>query len=136
MIDEHRRFNLVTLSGAPIEVEVNWNDSEKISNSKVLRFCIADKKYDVDIKDLTSLLVLIGDVSVKKDLIPTKITRARKLQRMLAFEWRASRPYKKGELISVHAPWIDTQTDVEDVLSGAVKKHLKEDKSIKLIEKP
>ncbi len=130
MIEEHRRFNLGLLDGSSIEIEVNFDKSDKVSNSKVLRLFIGDKKYDVIAKDLVSFLILVGDVSVKKELVPAKITKVRKTQRLLQYKFKASKDYRKGEEITVNAPYIDTHTDVEEILSGAVKNALKNKSSI------
>lgn len=125
MIDDHRRFRIGLLDGGHIEVEVNFDKSDKVSESKVLRLFIDGKTFDVIAKDLVSFLVLVGDVGVKKDLIPAKITKVRKQQRLLRYSFKASKDYKKGEVITVDAPYIDTHTDVEEVVAGAVKNALK-----------
>lgn len=124
-IDEHRRFRLGLLDGGSIDIEVNFDKSDEVSNSKVLRLFIGDKTYDVIAKDLVSFLILVGDVSVKKELVPAKITKIRKTQRLLQYKFKASKDYRKGEEITVHAPYIDTHTDVEEVLAGAVKDAMK-----------
>lgn len=126
---DHQRLKLALLDGGHIEVEVNFHDNEKIKDSKVLRFFIDGKQYDIKTKDVRDLLLIVGSTSIAKDLIPVKITHVRKLERMLQYEFKASKDYKKGESITVVAPFIDTHTDVEEALSGAVK-HLAKGKRI------
>lgn len=130
MMEEHNRLRLALLDGGHIEVEVNFDMSEKIRNSKILRFFIDGKKYDIKTKDIRDLLLIVGDVSIAKDLLPVKLTRVHKLQRMLQYEFKASKDYKQGDLITVVAPFIDTHTDTEEALSGAVKNALKNKKLI------
>uniref|UniRef100_A0A6H1ZHM7 Uncharacterized protein n=1 Tax=viral metagenome TaxID=1070528 RepID=A0A6H1ZHM7_9ZZZZ len=132
MINDHRRFNLATLDGGHVEVEVNFHDGEKIKDSKVLRFFIGNKQYDIKTKDIVDLLLAVGSVNVKKDLLPVKVTRVRKLQRMLQYEFKASKDYKRGEVVTVVAPFIDTHTDVEEALSGAVKNIVKNKSQFKI----
>lgn len=121
MLDEHRRLNLALVDGGHIEVEVNFEAPEKRGGSKVMRFFIGGKTYDIKTKDIRDLLLVVGDVDIKKDLIPVRVSRVRKLERMLQYEFKASKDYKKGEPITVVAPFMDTHTDVEEMLSGAVK---------------
>lgn len=128
MLSEHQRLNLALLDGGCIEVEVNFDKHDE--TSKVLRFFVAGKQYDIKTKDLRDLLLIAGDISIKKDLLPTKLTRVRKLERLLQYEFKASKDYKKDEMITVIAPFIDTRTDIEEVLSGAVEKKLKDRKLI------
>lgn len=128
MLSDHQRLNLALLDGGCIEVEVNFDKHDEMS--KVLRFFVAGKQYDIKTKDLRDLLLIAGDISIKKDLLPTKLTRVRKLERLLQYEFKASKDYKKDEMITVIAPFIDTRTDIEEVLSGAVEKKLKDRKLI------
>lgn len=130
MIDTFQRFRLGLLNGGYIEAEVNFDKSEEVKDSKVIRLYVGGKTFDILTKELTAFLVLVGDVATKKKLLPVKMTTVRKLQRMLVGEFMASRDYRKGEKITYRFPWIDTQTDVEEVLSGAVAKHLKAKKII------
>ena len=130
MIDDYRCFRLGTLNGGDIEIEVNFAENEEVSNSKVLRLKIDGKKYDVPTKDLVSFLLLVGDVNVKKDLMPAKITRVRKLQRMFQYVFKASKDYKKGEEITGVFPYVDMHTDIEEALAGAMKNNKTAKKSI------
>ena len=104
-----------------MEVEVNWSDNEKVKNCGLVRFKIADKDVEIDRKDLMALMILIGDSDDQKKMLPMKMSTVRKMERLLTFEWLASRNYQKGEKITVKAPWIDTHTDAEEMISGALK---------------
>lgn len=130
MIDEHRRFRLGLLDGGSIEIEVNFDKTDAVSDSKVLRLFIDGKTFDVIAKDLVSFLVFVGDVNTKKDLMPAKITRVHKTQKLLRYKFKASKDYRKGEEIEVNAPYIETHSGVEDLVSGALKNALKNKSSI------
>ena len=121
MLEEYRNFRLKTAGGDTVEVEVNWSDNEKDKNCGLVRFKIADKDVEIDRKDLMALMILIGDSADQKKMLPMKMSTVRKMERLLTFEWLASRNYQKGEKITVKAPWIDTHTDAEEMISGALK---------------
>jgi len=118
MIDEHRNF-VIDGEGGTMEVEVNWNG--KVGQCEKLRLRIGNEELIVDKDKLVSLLMLLGTESEQKKLTPMKLTRVRKLERMLTFAFKATKDYKKGEPITVKAPWIDEVPDVEEVFAGNVK---------------
>lgn len=72
--------------------------------------------------ELVSLLLIVGSAEVHQKLLPIKLTNVRKAQRMLGFEWISPREYRKGEKITVQAPWIDEIVTEDEVFSGAIKR--------------
>ena len=121
MLNEHRTFKLKAASGETVEVEINWSDNLKVKDCGLVRFKVGDEEVELQRNDLASLMMLLGNAEEQKKMMPMKLTKVRKLERMLTFEWQASKDYKKGEKVTVKAPWIDTATDVEEVLQDAVK---------------
>jgi len=122
MLDEHRVLRLKTEGGEEVEVEINWSDHKKVKNSEMLRFRIDGKEYDIKRKELMALMLLVGSADDQKKMMPTRVTNVKKLERMLVFEYKATRDYKKGEVVHIKAPWIDEIPDYEEVLAGNVKK--------------
>lgn len=127
MIDEHRVLNLEGEDGI-IEVEINWN--ETVSGCRMLKLSFNGEEVIVDRDRLVSLLMLIGTESDQKKMMPMKLTRIRKMERMLTFSFNASKDYRKGEPITIKAPWIDEVPDVEEVFAGNVKARKKNPLSV------
>lgn len=122
MIEGHRILQLRTTKGEKVEAEVNYSTNEKVAGGKVVRFKLGGKEYDIPRSELTTLLLVIGDEATQKKLMPLKTSTVRKVERLLTFRWRATRPYNKGEEIEIRAPWIDTQVTEDEILSGAFLK--------------
>lgn len=122
MLNEHRILNIPCINGGKVEVEVNYSANEKIKNCQILKLTYNKIKMEIKRDDLIALLLLIGSESDQKNLLPIKFNKVRNLERMLTFEWAASRDYKQGEKITVKAPWIDMSTDAEEILSGSIPK--------------
>lgn len=125
MITEHRKFVVKTLEKESIEAEINFSTDKNISDGKVIRFTLGDKQFTVKRDELTSLLMMIGDEQTQKDLIPMKTTHIHKLERMLFFEFPASRDYRKGEKISIKAPWIDETPTEQETFAGKLMRKSK-----------
>lgn len=125
MIDEHRSFQLEGLDGEKIELEVNWSNHKDVKDCQLIKFKLGDNEVTVKRDHFTSLLMMIGRPQDQKKLIPMKLTNIRKLERMLTFEWNASKDYKKGDKITVKAPWIDEVPDVEEIFAGNLEKRKK-----------
>ena len=114
-----REMVLPTMHGGPFVAQVKYMD-EAPDDVVVLRR--GDQKIALKRDDLVGFILSIGDPRDIKKLIPVQRTHVRKLERMLGFEWTASRDYKKGDKIEVRAPWLDVQTDVEEVFADALVK--------------
>jgi len=125
MIEDHRRLCLPLLGGGEIEIEVNFDKSDEVKNSKVLRLFINGKHYDVSAKDLVSFLILVGDLNVKKDLLPIKVTKISTTERMVTATFTASKDYKKGDKITYAAPYRHSHESAEEMVAGAVKNAIK-----------
>ncbi len=126
MLDEHRTLNVPTVSGDKVELEVNFN--EKVSGCKVVRMLYNSEEFDVKKDDLMSAMLVLGSLEDQKKLIPMKLTRIRKMERLLTFEFKAKKPYREGETIRVQAPWIDEVPDVEETMANEIAKKLKRNK--------
>lgn len=123
MIDENRRLTLKKLAGGVLEVEVNWSDSDDICPSKVLRFYDGSNKlFELKREDLEGLLMVLGGEGTMKKLLPIKISRVKKVERLLYMDFKATKDYKKGEIIPIKAPWVDVIPYEEDVYAGNLKK--------------
>jgi len=120
MLKDHRVFNLVSGDGEKVEIEVNWSNHKDVKDCQRLRFKFGDKELDFGRDEIVSILMLAGRSEDQKKLIPMKMTNIRKLERLLTFEWVASKSYQKGDKITVKAPWIDEVPNVEEVFSGNV----------------
>lgn len=120
MIKEHRVFQLVTKSGDNIDVEVNWSNHKDIKDCKLVKLKVGGQELIVEREKLTSLMLLIGSIDDQKKLLPMKMTNIKKLERMLTFDWTASKDYRKGDKITVKAPWIDQVPITEEVFAGNV----------------
>jgi hypothetical protein len=125
MITEHRIFNLDTLDHDKWEVEINYSANPSFTNAQVLRFKRKGEVFEVKRNDLTALLILVGDAETTSKLLPLKKTTIKKMERMLTFEFKAGKDYKKGEKIQVNAPWIDEVPTEEEILSGSLNRKSK-----------
>jgi hypothetical protein len=122
LLSEHRILQLRTTKGEKLEAEVNWSSNDKIKDCQVVRLRMDGKEYDIKRDDLTTLLMVFGDESTMKKLMPLKTNTIRKVERLLTFKWKASRDYQKGEEIEVTAPWIDQVVTEDELMSGNFKK--------------
>lgn len=125
MLNEHRILKGKTADGSDFEMEVNWNENKEVKDSQVVRIRSGDNTLDVKLEDLTQMLMVIGGEGTMKKLLPMKVERVRKMERMLTFEWQAKRDIRAGETLRIQAPWIDTSVDAEEILSGNVNKKTK-----------
>ena len=123
MLEGHRKLVLKTTTNEDIEIEVNYSSNLEVQNCKIMRIRKGDQEFDVKRDDLVSIMLIIGDMETQKKMLPVKMERVRKLERMLHFDFVAKKDYKRGEKIYVSAPWIDVVPDVEEVFSGNVNKN-------------
>lgn len=123
MLSEHRRLQLKTTRGERLEAEVNFSENPKVKDCQVIRFHINGKELDIKRDELVALLMAIGDEGMQEKLLPIKIGTTRKVERMLTFEWQATRNYAKGDTIQVKAPWIDEIPTEEELMAGKLKRH-------------
>lgn len=120
MLEEHRRLRLPRLDGGEFEVEINWSEDPKISESKVLRFHDGERFFDIKRDDLLTLMLVVGDANVQKNLLPMNVRRVRRVERLLQGSFKAKKNYTKGDVIYWQAPWIDEIPIDEEVLSGNI----------------
>ena len=113
------------MDGSDFEFEVNWSTHAKVKDSQQVRIRYNDQTFDVKLEDLTQMLMVIGGEGTMKKLMPMRVERVRKMERMLTFEWQAKRDIRAGETLRIQAPWIDVSTDAEEILSGNVNKKTK-----------
>lgn len=121
MITEHNRFNIPTISGKPIEFEVNWSDAEDVKDSKILKLFINGGEVLVLRDNLTAVIMLLGDADTKRKLLPMERTTIRQAKRLLDLEFVATRAYKKGEKIHAQAWHTDVMEDNEEIYYDAMK---------------
>ena len=121
MIDEHQKLRVQGKTGKDIEIEVNYSDSEKVKGCKVLKMKIGQEESVISSDDLVSIMMIIGNSKQQRKLLPTQVTKVRKMERLLTFQFKAKRKYEVGEVIRIQAPWIDTIPEAEEVLAGALK---------------
>lgn len=125
MITTHQIFRAKTYDGSDIEFEVNFSDHAKVRDSQVVRLRYKDVEIDISQKELVSILMMIGTAENQKKLIPMKLTKIRKMERLLTFDWVSSKDYRKGDKITVTAPFIDTMEENEVVMSGTLDQRTK-----------
>ena len=121
MLNEHRKFQLKTLDGK-LEAEVNWSKEKKVKDCNVIKFTLDDKEFIMKRSELMSLMLLVGSADDQEKLMPMKLSRIKKYETMLTFEFPASRNYKKGEKVLIKAPHIFTIPETEEVIAGNIKK--------------
>ncbi len=122
MIQEHRIFRTKTYDGSDLELEVNWSDHAKVKDCQIIRLRSGDKEIEVERNELVNILMMVGNKENQKKLMPMKLTKIRKLERLLTFEFKAKRTYKEGDIVKVTAPWIDVVPEIEEVFAGNLGK--------------
>src|SRR3990167_7529544 len=121
MLTEHRKLRLKTVDNQMIGVEVNYSKSPKVKDCKMIKLGIDGKEYEVERKELMSLMLIIGDKEVQSKLLPIKVEKIRKYETVLGFDFTASKDYKKGDKISVSAPYIVSIPETEEMFAGNLK---------------
>lgn len=123
MIDEHQFVQIQDKSqNRFLEMEVNWNDTENVKGCKAIRCKIGEEKFIITQADLLAMMLTIGSAETQKKLLPSNFHRVKKTQRLLTFNWNASRNYQKGEIITIQAPWLDVIDEAEAIYAGAAAK--------------
>lgn len=123
MLDTPCVVNLKTLGGEMVELSVNY--SPKIKDCTYIKLKVGEKEVELPKDGLVTFLLAIGSETDINKLLPCKVNRVRELERLLTFEWKATRDYRQGEVIRVKAPWIDTIQDTEEVFAGSLKRGVK-----------
>ncbi|MBU0579481.1 hypothetical protein KJ628_05965 [Patescibacteria group bacterium] len=120
MIDEQRRFNLPTVDGGELEVEINWSEDPDVKDCKTLRFHdkANDRTFSIKRDDLVTLLLVVGDAKTQKDLMPIQVRKVRRIERLLHGTIKAKKNYTRGDSIEFTVPWIDEIPIDDEVLSG------------------
>jgi hypothetical protein len=127
MIDEQNGFEIPVVSGGRLTGEINWSKDETIAGGKMIKFNFIspDGKHTfpffVKTEQLHAFLMVVGSTEQIEDLLPVKVTTIKKIERLLTFEWQASRDYRRGEKITVKAPWIDEVPNEIETLAGSLK---------------
>lgn len=122
MLTNHQTLRLKTMDGQMIEVEVNFNNNPKVTESKVLKFKFEGKEFQVSKDELVTLMLIVGDSQNQKQMLPMQTTRIRKYETTLGFEFVTTKDYRKGDKIAVSAPYIIEIPETEEMLSGNVKR--------------
>ena len=120
MLSDHQVMKLRTAQGQELQVEVNYSKNKKVENCQMVKFHFDGKEFEVKQSDLVAMMMVIGSVENQKKMLPMKMTRIRKMERLLTFEFNAKKAYEKGEVIRIQAPWIDTVPETEEVFAGVV----------------
>ena len=81
---------------------------------------------------LLALFLNIGDPLILEKALPRRITKVRRVEKQLVFSWIASLDYRKGDKITITAPYVTTVLDDEELMEKAVKNSLKAGKSFKI----
>lgn len=81
---------------------------------------------------LLALFLSIGDPLIIEKALPRRVTKVRRVEKRLAFAWIASRDYRKGDKITITAPYVTTVLDDEELMNQAVKNSLKAGKAFKI----
>lgn len=121
MIDHCETFRL----GKDIEATVNWNDSDAVKDSKMIKLKVNGKEYTISTEELHTLMMVIGSEKQIKDLMPVKFTQVRRYETILEFKWKASRNIQKGEEIYIKAPHIVSIPIEEERIAKAFDKKIK-----------
>lgn len=120
MLKDHQVMRLNTVDGGIVEAEVNYSNNPKVESCGIVRFSYNGVEFDISKDVLMSLMLAIGTPTENEKLLPMKLKNIKKIERLLTFEWQASRDYQKGEKITVRAPWIDEVPTEQEVLAGNV----------------
>ncbi len=132
MRNEYQRIRIPTLSSGLLEIETNYSASKRIRDGKVMRFHFGGKMLEIKTEILLALFLSIGDPLILEKALPRRVTKVRRVEKRLAFAWIASRDYRKGDKITITAPYITTVLDDEELMNQAVKNSLKAGKAFKI----
>jgi len=132
MRNEYQRIRIPTLSSGLLEVETNYSASKRIRDGRVMRFHFGGKTMEIKTEILLALFLNIGDPLILEKALPRRITKVRRVEKQLVFSWIASLDYRKGDKITITAPYVTTVLDDEELMEKAVKNSLKAGKSFKI----
>ena len=118
MIAEHRRFQLPSADGKVLELEVCFSNNKEVMGGKIIRVWAGKDSYDIKQADLANILLVIGDESTQKKLLPMKVRGVKKLERLLHARFKCLRSYAKADEIEVKFPWIDEVPTEEEIYAG------------------
>lgn len=122
MLNEFTVLRIRTLEGKDLELIVNYSDKDELKDCQVIKMKYDNNEFQIKQSDLHQVMMTIGTPQVQKDLLPVSLTRVKKTERLLTFEFQAKNNIKKGEKVQVVAPWIDTMEYNEETFAGLVKK--------------
>ena len=121
MLTQHRKLRLKTVDNQLIDVEINYSNSPKVKDCKIVKFAIGDKDYEIERQELLSLMLIIGDSETQGKMLPIKLQKIRKYETELELKFTCKKDYRKGEDITVRAPYIAEIPDEEEMFAGNVK---------------
>ncbi len=123
MINDHQVLRMRSLKdNKDVEVEVNFSDNEEVKDCAILKFKYNGTEFAVKQDDLLQIMLVIGTPKTQKSLLPVTYTNIKKMERLLMFEFVTTKAYKKGEKITIKAPWIDEVVNVEAAFAGQARK--------------
>lgn len=129
MISEFREFYLDSGKGN-IKARVNWNDSDEVKNCETIEFQVKKEKFWIKRSDLVAFLMVIGTQDDIKNLLPMKLSKVRRYETILEFEWKASRDIRKGEKVTVRAPHVVSLPVEDEIFSGNIETRYKHKKGV------
>ena len=130
MIDHEEVLRIKTKEGKDIEIVVNWNQTDEVSDCKMMKWRIDGREFHIKTEDLHSIMLILGTHKQTKDLLPVTITQVKRYETQLEFRWVCSRNFKKGEEIFIKAPHIVSIPVEEMAFAGALDKKIKNNKKI------
>ena len=99
MITEPEKFNIKTIKGEPMSIEINWRpEDEETNNCKVLRIRIGDKETFMATGDLRTILFAVSNKEEQKKMMPLQMITQRKWSTVLGL--KAYKDIKKGEVVN------------------------------------
>lgn len=102
MLKTHEKLNVPLKGNNRFYIEVNYKgeDDKETNECKILKLTFPDNTVDYMERDhLNALLFAMGTEAQQRDLLPTKITTARRYQTVLGIT--AKKDIKRGEKINV-----------------------------------
>ena|SRR3990167_5236128 len=121
MLTQHRKLRLKTVDNQLIDVEINYSNSPKVKDCKIVKLSIDGKDYEIERTELTSLMLIIGDSDTQGKMMPIKLQKIRKYETTLELKFNCRQDYHKGDEIIVNAPYIVNIPDEEEMFAGNVK---------------
>lgn len=105
MLEGYQSMRLNSPNGK-ISCDVNWNKA--VDGCKKIRFKIDNKDVIFDRKELTTMLIALGEGEEIEKLIPVVKQAVKVYKTLLGFEWKAPKDVRKGEVVNISAPYSYT----------------------------